>query len=309
MSAFLSGYWGMYVVQAFLHSALAAALAGSALLAWNLRVPSVKQRFRLIVIIAPLLAFPLYQAISPERGSVYFRLGALLDSARWLNLRLWWDVPLAALFAVLFALTALVFILQELVPILMHLLERAPGNGAAPEEKPDEEVRSKVVLAMETLPLHEDALQVVRDEDLFLYSSTGLSPRIYISSGLIHELSSEQLQAALAHEIAHVRRSRKPLLILAYIFRMVMFYNPVAMAAFRKVAQDEEKICDDMAIELAGNPEALAEATALEQYSHEMLLKSRIARLKNRSAVSREQWKVPFALTLASVLVLNYYVV
>jgi hypothetical protein len=50
-------------------------------------------------------------------------------------------------------------------------------------------------------------------------------------------------------------------------------------------------------------------ATALEQYSHEMLLKSRIARLKNRSAVSREQWKVPFALTLASVLVLNYYVV
>jgi hypothetical protein len=81
MSAFLSGYWGMYVVQAFLHSALSAALVGSSLLAWNVRDPSVKQRFRLIVIFVPLLAFPLYQAISPDRGSVYFRLDALLDSS------------------------------------------------------------------------------------------------------------------------------------------------------------------------------------------------------------------------------------
>jgi Zn-dependent protease with chaperone function len=331
MSAFLGGYWGMYVVQAFLHSALSAALVGSSLLAWNVRDPSVKQRFRLIVIFTPLLAFPLYQAVSPDRGSVYFRLGALLDSSRWLNLPLWWDVPLAALFAVLFALTALVFLLQEFVPILMHMLERAPEGGGPGGKRPDEEVRTKAARAMEALPLPEDAVDIITDEDLFLYSSTGLSPRIYISSGLVRELTIEQLEGALAHELAHVRRSRKPVLILAYVFRVAMFYNPVAMAAFRKVAQDEEKICDDVAIELGSRPEALAEAvslfcpeeesdtrgshrlgamaSALEQHSHEMLLKSRIARLRDHPAVTHERWKGPFALTLAAVLVLNYYVV
>ena len=47
MSAFLSGYWGMYVVQAFLHSSLSAALVGSSLLAWNVRDPAVKAQIEI----------------------------------------------------------------------------------------------------------------------------------------------------------------------------------------------------------------------------------------------------------------------
>ena len=49
---------------------------------------------------------------------------------------------------------------------------------------------------------------------------------------LVGALSVEQLQAALAHEFAHVVRSRRPLLIAVYLLRIVMFFNPVVLVAF-----------------------------------------------------------------------------
>ena len=83
MADFLFTYAGMYLAQSLCHSAVAAAVADSSLLAWRIMDPRVKQRFRLIVIVAPVVSFPLYQLINPGRGSIFFRLNALFDVNRW----------------------------------------------------------------------------------------------------------------------------------------------------------------------------------------------------------------------------------
>jgi beta-lactamase regulating signal transducer with metallopeptidase domain len=155
---------------------------------------------------------------------------------------------------------------------------------------------------------------------------------IYVSAGLIRSFDEEHLQVALAHEIGHIRRSRIPLLIVAYVLRMLVFFNPLAMIEFRRLAHDEEKICDDIAIELTGKSRTLAEAiemlrpepedcgvhadkggverfvASLEHYSHDIQLKSRVARI----AQDRQEdplWGFPLLVTIALIMTVNYHIV
>ncbi len=332
MNTVISSYWGMYAVQTVLHSAIASVLVDCAFIAWDLRTPHVKQRFRFMVIFLPLLSFPLYQLIVPRRGDVYFRLASLLDSSKWFSLELWGGIPLFTVFFAVLTLSAIIFVVQELVPIFFHMREQVRSADEPVDEAADEAAARKVSKALEGLPFNEELVEILNDEDLALFSDTGLNPRIYISTGLIRSFNTEHLQAAIAHEIGHIQRTRKPVLIFAYIFRVLMFYNPVAMIEFRKLAQEEEKVCDDIAVELTGKPEALSQAvemfrpepedrgsgtgakgiggiaSSLEHYSHDVLLKSRILRIGQRSQ-DGSHWGVPYAVTLALIVCINYFVV
>ena len=331
MNALMSSYWGMYVVQSVLHSIIASVLVDCAFSAWGMKTPSVKQRFRFLVIFLPAVLFPVYQLISPGRGGVYFRLESLIDSNKWffLDIR---GIPLAWVFIVLLALSALIFIIQELVPIVFNMLEQVRGADAPVAEMIDEDLELKVSKALEGLPFDEEFVDILNDDDLTIFSSTGLNPRIYLSTGVIKSFSVEQLQAALAHEIGHIQRSRKPVLILAYVLRVCMFFNPIAMFEFRKLAHEEEEVCDDFAVALTGKPEALSEAvdmlrpapedydidsasgsmgtiaSSIEYHSHNALMKGRMLRIAQQRR-DDSSWGVPYVVTLALIVGINYFVV
>ena len=70
-----------------------------ALRAWKINDPLIRQRFRLTVVLFPIFSFPFYQAINPDRGSVIFRLNALFDVNRWLNVELWGVISFGLLFS------------------------------------------------------------------------------------------------------------------------------------------------------------------------------------------------------------------
>lgn len=328
----LSSYWGMYAVQTVLHSLVASVLAECTFLAWDMKTPFVKQRFRFMVIFLPVVLFPLYQMMSPHRGDVYFRLNSLFDSNRWFFLDLWGYIPAFTVFAVILAFTSLIFLVQEFVPIILHMLEQVRGGGeeASEEAAVDDAAAEKVSKAIEGLPFNKDLVEVINDDDLSLFSSTGMNPGIYVSTGLINSFSAEHLRAAFAHEIGHIQRSRKPVFIFAYLLRVLMFFNPVAMIEFRKLVQEEENVCDDIAVELTGNPKALSEAvdmlrpspedftfsarrrgvaevaSVLENYSHNVVLKSRIQRIGQSQD---DPWAVPYFVTLTIIIGINYFVV
>ncbi len=332
VNTFISSYLGMYVVQTVLHSIIASVLVDCALIAWDMKTPHVKQRFRFMVILLPVVSFPLYQLLFPGRGGMYFRLDTLLDSNKWFLLELWDGIPVFAAFAVILALSTAVFVIQELVPIAFNMIEQIRGAAGPAHEDADEALTTKVAKALEDLPLREDAVEILDDDDLELFSSTGLKPRIYVSSGMVKSFSNDHLQAAFAHEIGHIRRSRKPVLIFAYILRAMMFYNPVAMIEFRKLVDEEEKVCDDIAVALTGKPEALFEAVdmlrpesgdyvadegrgtirglaaAIEHHSHNALMKSRATRIRVGRAIDF-QWGVQYFVTMAFIVGINYFVV
>ena len=317
----------MYLVQSFLHSLIAAFIVDTALIAWRIESPVMRQRFRLMVIIAPLVSFPFYQFITPDRGSALFRLDALFDIVRWLNLDIWGVLPVGALFLLFLLFTAVIFALQEMLPIVRHSM--SPAGSELSESPP--EPGSPVARALESIPGPKPEVFVIDDEDMVIFSSTGREPAVFLSHGLVASLSGEELAAALAHEIGHIGRSRRPLMVIVFLLRILMFYNPIILMEFRRIVQEEEKICDDVAAELTGKRAALASALRkfyftdsgeqqhpmtdtprlrdrIEEYSHTMLIESRITRLEGPPAPAMKG-SLAFIIVLATIVYINYYLV
>ncbi len=328
ISTFFNSYAGMYVAQSFCHSLVAAVITERAVKAWKIEDPMMQQRFHLIAVIFPIFSFPLYQAINAARSSAQFRLDTLFDVNRWLNWEIWGVVPLGLLFLVMLIATSLVFLFQETIPVVKHMLESgtAEHEGTPCEPEPFVEKASKA-LSMET-----PAVLVLDEDEPVLFSSTGRDPVIFMSAGLRGTLTEDQLHGAFAHELAHIARSRRPLLIVAFILRAILFFNPAVLVKFRRAVRDEEKICDDIAVSLTNDPKALADALGkfyhtpeglpgtdgqkapeaqvpLEEYSYNLLLKSRIARLEHVIPGARKRGMGPFTITLLVIIILNYFVV
>lgn len=328
ISFFFSSYAGMYIAQTFCHSLIAALIVDRAIQAWGITSPMVRQRFSLIVMLFPIVSFPLYQLINPDRGSVTFRMETLFDVNRWLNLELWGIIPVNLLFIAMLAVTTLVFLVQEMIPILMHTIE-ARRSSSEEEETVDHPVMND---AMEDFPGEKPRISVIDDDEFLLFSTTGKKPTVYLSSGLVEGMDREQLQAAIAHEVAHIERNRRPLLVVVYLIRMLMFFNPVVLVEFRRMVQEEEKICDDAAVALTQRPGALAKilrkfnysgedltlgkmkklstlSVALEDYSHNVHLEGRIRRLEQGLEHRPGGAWLKFLLTLAVIGIINYFVV
>lgn len=327
LSAIFNSWPGMYLVQSFLHSLIAAFIVDTALIAWKIESPVMRQRFRLMVIIAPLVSFPLYQIINPDRGSALFRLDALFDIVRWLNLEIWGVIPVGALFLLFLIFTAVIFALQEMFPIVRHSLSDSGSDLAESPPEPG----SPVGQALESIPGPKPEVFILDDDEPVIFSSTGRDPAVFLSRGLVESLSGKELAAALAHEIGHIGRSRRPLMVLVFLLRILMFYNPIILMEFRRIVQEEEKICDDVATALTGNRAALAEALRkfyftnvgeqqhpmqdtprlrdrIEEYSHTILIESRITRLEAPPAPVMKG-NMAFIIVLMTILGINYYLV
>ncbi len=328
---FIHTYPGMYIVQSFFHALIATIITGSAIEAWKIDSPIVRQRFRLSVILIAIFSFPVYQLINPERGTLFFRLDALFDSSRWLEMELWSVVPLSLFFVALFVVTSVIFVLQEMVPILRHFIEPTVDPQFA-VIRPSK--ASPVGKALRGISANLPDLFIIHDEEMVLFSNTRGKPAIYMSAGLAKKLTAEQLQAAVAHEMAHIARSKYSILLAGFILRTLMFFNPVVLVEFRRAIRNEEKICDDIAVSLTGKPSALAETlkkfysleheedlvegeaprqasgkVSLEEYSHNLQLETRIARLEEGRPPVREEAWFPLVLSFAIIAVINYYVV
>ena len=329
---FFDSYIGAYIAQAFLHSLIAALIVDRAIQSWKIGNPVIRQRFSFIVMVFPIFSFPFYQLINPDRGSISFRLDTLFDMDRWLNLELWGKVPLNLLFVLMLSLTTLIFLLQEIIPILRHTLESRKASSEGEDAEEDLHDYPAVERILQDLPGDKPRIALIEDDEFILFSTTGKDPAIFFSTGLIKTLSADEMQAAAAHELAHITRSKRPVMILLYLIRILMFFNPVVLVEFRRIVQEEEKICDDIAVSMTRKAVALAGilkkfsrgredlsldnvkkistlSVALEDYSHSVHMESRIRRLEDglMNDTGGEWFK--FLLTLSAISAINYFVV
>jgi len=318
----------MYLAQSVFHSLVAAVIVDRAFLIWKIRNPLVKQRFRLIVVLVPLFSFPLYQALNPDRGSLSFRMEALFDLNRWLTPTLWGTLSTGLVFLGVLLVTTAIFLFQELIPVVRHTFE---SKGQEAEMKKADE-NSVIAEALRGLPGEKPGVYVIDDDEFVLFSTTGKNAAIFLSSELVHALTIEQMQAAIAHELAHIIRNKRPYLLLVFFLRVLMFFNPVVLLEFRRIVQEEEKICDDMAVSLTRKPHALSETLkklyykgealqivefqnvsrlreSLEEFSHNIHIESRIVRLEEDPVEQKGHAWFQLALVSAVIIVMNYFIV
>ena len=89
-----------------------------------------------------------------------------------------------------------------------------------------------------------------------------LKPIILIPAGLILHLSSAQLEAIIAHELAHVKRNDYLANLLQSGLEVIFFYHPCYWWMSQTVKELRENAADDLVIQAGVSPKELAYALA-----------------------------------------------
>jgi TonB family protein len=140
-----------------------------------------------------------------------------------------------------------------------------------------------------------------------------LRPVVLVPASCLTGLSTMQIEAILAHELAHIRRHDYLVSVLQSVIETLLFYHPAVWWVSKQVRRERECCCDELAVAVGGDRLAYARAlSVLEErrsYSPEFalganggVLKMRIKRLlgcKEDAAVSQFAAFMVLALVVA----------
>lgn len=87
-----------------------------------------------------------------------------------------------------------------------------------------------------------------------------LRPAVLVPPAAFFGLDPRQLEAILAHELAHVRRHDYLVNLLQSLVETLLFYHPAAWWISRRVRIEREHCCDDAAAAACGDPTVYARA-------------------------------------------------
>ncbi|HEX8843228.1 MAG TPA: M56 family metallopeptidase [Pyrinomonadaceae bacterium] len=147
-----------------------------------------------------------------------------------------------------------------------------------------------------------------------------LRPMILVPASMLTGLSTDQIEALLAHELAHIRRHDYLVNLLQTMVETLLFYHPAVWWISRQIRIEREHCCDDLAVETCGDVLIYARALAtLEQFRHRRAeqfalaasggggpLLKRVRRLleaPRASVPNSSQWAASFIVVLAALAI------
>jgi TonB family protein len=90
-----------------------------------------------------------------------------------------------------------------------------------------------------------------------------LRPMVLVPVGCFMGLSSIQVEALLAHELAHIRRHDYLVSVLQSVVEALLFYHPAVWWVSRQVRRERECCCDELAVRVSGDRLGYARALSL----------------------------------------------
>jgi len=89
-----------------------------------------------------------------------------------------------------------------------------------------------------------------------------LRPVILLPASALSGLTAEQVEAVLAHELAHIRRHDYLINLLQTVVETLLFYHPAVWWLSSRLRWEREHCCDDLAVEVCGDAVGYARALA-----------------------------------------------
>ncbi|PKN58463.1 MAG: hypothetical protein CVU56_05550 [Deltaproteobacteria bacterium HGW-Deltaproteobacteria-14] len=165
--------------------------------------------------------------------------------------------------AVLLGGTAVAFVLQELWPVLsqQRVLHHAPRLQDAALEGALAAVLAKYEAHGVRLPGRRRLYVRLLDTPAPTAALEGfVEPVLLVSRGLRDHLDSFELEAVLAHELAHLVQGGNRRFLWVWVIRALQAPNPLALIIFRLLVEAREAAADALAAEVTRKPAVLAAA-------------------------------------------------
>ena len=141
-----------------------------------------------------------------------------------------------------------------------------------------------------------------------------LKPLILVPIASINHLTTDQLEALLLHELAHIKRADYLINILQSIIEIILFFNPFVQLLGKLIKKERENSCDDWVLQFQYKPAMYAEALlriasipAMSSLTmnatgnnHDLL--SRVKRMLNKQEKNYNYRNQVFALLLITIM-------
>jgi hypothetical protein len=115
----------------------------------------------------------------------------------------------------------------------------------------------------------QDAMGIYRKVTLLLSSRVqvpvmlgAIKPVILLPVATISQLTPQQLEAIILHELAHIRRHDYLINIIQTLLETALFFNPFVWLISRAIRRERELCCDDLVVSCAAEPIHYARALA-----------------------------------------------
>lgn len=103
-------------------------------------------------------------------------------------------------------------------------------------------------------------------------------PVVLLPVGLATGLSLREIEAVLAHELAHIQRADYAVNLLQSVVEVLFFFHPALWWLSARIREERELCCDDMAVQACGDGRILAQALAqVEEFAQTPMLAMALA--------------------------------
>ena len=225
--------------------------------AWRVGDPAWRLRLRLVPLAVPVLLVPSFFLLAPWRTAAWFASSrAIFAGERWSLLRVGTAGAGDFLLVIAAGLGAWLF-LRDALPPLVDRLRQGPAAAAWPAP---EALRDLVGRHARRLSVAAPAVRVIPSRWPVFFAEGGRPPELVLSPPALEALSPRELDAAIAHELVHVRYADPAWGYALIAVRAVNFFNPALHWAARAVVDELERRADQAVIEAGFGADALAAA-------------------------------------------------
>ncbi|HEY6503762.1 MAG TPA: M56 family metallopeptidase [Chitinophagaceae bacterium] len=96
-----------------------------------------------------------------------------------------------------------------------------------------------------------------------------LKPVILLPLAAVNHLNTQQIEAILLHELAHIRRHDYLLNLVIRFIQVILYFNPFVKAFIKIIERERELSCDEMVLQFQYDPYGYASALlTLEKNNH-----------------------------------------
>ncbi|MBI2906661.1 MAG: M56 family metallopeptidase [Chloroflexi bacterium] len=247
----------IYLVENVAQATLALVVVLTVIRLLHVNDAGLRVKFLLLPVILPLVGPPTYYALFPGRQQMpvlgvdrVFSIEATLKTLDWqaLSPALTWAILVVivlsfagatlSIMGVVYLSRRYTTLLSGGAPVLDHILEGVARRAKTPPPR--------VLLCPDSCPI---------------CGAAGLlRPYLVLSRGLLDRLDHASLEAAVAHEMAHLRRKDHLLHIFVLVIRSLLFFNPAVLYLCNRILLESEKDCDRLALRFGISPSVYAES-------------------------------------------------
>lgn len=249
------------LAQSMLHGLVAAFFVEALLRRWRIQDAAWRLRLRVLALVVTAAAPPLFVFFAPFRqGAAFAARWALFAGDRWNELRVGDDGlgDLALLFS---AAAGSALFLRDALPPLLDLLRRTrPLPEAPPWHAAFAKLGPMVGAHAAALGIPVPAIRVIEAPVPVLLCEGARRPTLVVSPATLERLEGDDLDAAMAHELAHAAHRDPAWSYVLIAARAALFFNPAVQWISRAMVDDIECRADQAAMRVTGGAEALIRA-------------------------------------------------